>query len=83
MRYFLSATEDESKKGESLNIEYCRRSRMSVEGWMDGHMRRRRLSYYILIVFENKKLTYYKQCKHIIYNKPTRCHSGSIVFINK
>jgi hypothetical protein len=24
---------------------------MSVEGWMDGHMRRRRLSYYIFIIF--------------------------------
>ena len=41
-------------KWESIKIEYCRRSKMSVEGWMDGHMRRRRFSYYIYIIVVNK-----------------------------
>jgi len=41
-------------KLESIKIENCQESKLSVEGWMDGHMRKRRPSYYIYIIVANK-----------------------------
>jgi hypothetical protein len=46
--YQLQKTKE---KCESINIECCRRSKMSVEGWLDGHMGREGLSYYIYSLF--------------------------------